>query len=467
MDPYRQGKDLVAETRVTVWPARQPWGTAGRAMLGLGFIVLVAALLAASVGAYEKVFTPSVSVTVTADHTGLQLDKGADVKLRGVVVGQVRGITADGTTARLAIALDPDSVRRIPANVTAVMLPKTLFGEKYVDLAVPDQPAPHPIRAGATIHQDTSAGTVELERVLDDVLPLLRALPPQKLSITLSALANALRGRGEQLGDTLVTLDKYLTTVNAQMPTIRTDIRKLADVLSTYTGALPDLMTILANVTVTSSTITEQRANLAAFTADTTGLADTATPFLQRHEGRLIQLGQVSRPLLSVLAEYSPEYPCLTAGMLALQKNIEGAFDTGRLHITLEITRDSGKYLPGDEPVNGADIGPRCWGLPNAAPVPAPEAPVPDGYDRSKDHGGLTTGLPQVPILQDPDVPAGPTGQGGGTGTVDMGYAGTSEERALVNPLVAAATGSQVTRLGDITDLLWGPILRGARVDAH
>ncbi|GAA4215860.1 MCE family protein [Actinocatenispora rupis] len=468
MDPYQQGDDLVAETRVTVWPARHPWGTTGRAMLGLGFILLVLALLASSVGAYEKVFTPSVDVTMTADHTGLQMDRGADVKLRGVVVGRVRDISADGTAAHLGLALDPGSVPRIPANVTARMLPKTLFGEKYVDLVVPDRPAAQPIAAGATVRQDVSAGSVELERVLDDVIPLLRALPPDKVSVTLSALANALRGRGEQIGDTLVTLDKYLKVVNRQLPTIQADVRKLADVLQTYTGALPDLMTILSNVTVTASTVTEQRANLAAFTADTTGLADTATPFLQRHEGRLIQLGQVSRPLLDVLAEYSPEYPCLTAAVVRLQRNIEGAFDTGRLHITLEISRDSGKYLPGDEPAYGTDIGPRCWGQPNHPPVPAPEAPVHDGYDRSKDHGGVTMGLPQVPILQEPDIPPGPAaGQGGGTGSVDMGYAGTAEERELVDPLVAAATGDQVTRLGDITDLLWGPILRGATVSVH
>ncbi|HEY3502541.1 MAG TPA: MCE family protein [Actinocatenispora sp.] len=429
-------------------------GLVRRRLLGVGFIVLVVALLAASVGAYEKVFTPSVGVTVTADHTGLQLDKGADVKLRGVVVGQVRDVSSDGSTARLSVALDPDSVRRIPANVTAVMLPKTLFGEKYVDLSVPERPAPRPIAAGATIRQDTSASTVELERVLDDVLPLLRALPPQKLSITLSALADALRGRGEQLGDTLVTLDKYLTTINGQMPTIRADIRKLADVLDTYTGALPDLMTILSNVTVTASTVTEQRADLAAFTADTTGLADTATPFLQKHEGRLIQLGQVSRPLLSVLAEYSPEYPCLTAGMLALQKNIEGAFDTGRLHITLEITKDSGKYAAGDEPVNGADTGPNCRGLPNPA-VPFSAPAINDGYRYDAAHSGG--------VLNNDTL----GGLGGGTGTVDMGYAGTSEEQTVVNPLVAAATGRNVTEVGGIDDLLWGPLMRGSVVSAR
>ncbi|BCJ29263.1 MCE family protein [Actinocatenispora sera] len=467
MDPRQPDGDLVGETRVTVWPAAKPWGSGGRAFLGLCFILLVAALLAVSVGAYRQVFTPAVTVTVVTDHTGLQLDRHADVKLRGVVVGQVRDIAADGRTARLTVALDPGSVPRIPANVSASMLPKTLFGQKYVSLTPPAHPAGTPIAAGAVVHQDRSASAVELERVLDRALPLLKAVPPEKVSATLTALAAALRGRGDQLGDTLVTLDRYLRTVNANMPAIRADVRKLAGVLDTYTGALPDLMAVLANLTVTASTVSEQRAALAEFWSETTGLADTATPFLQRHEGRLIQLGQVSRPLLDVLAEYSPEYPCLTAAAVKLQSNIEGAFDTGRLHITLEITRDSGKYLPGDEPVSGADIGPKCWGLPDHPPVPAPEAPIDDGYDRGAQHGGVVSGLPQIPIVQGKDVPPDSFGQGGGTGSVEMGYAGTAEERAVVNPLVAAATARNVTDLGDITDLLWGPLLRGATVDAR
>ena len=467
MDPRQPEDDLVGETRVTVWPAGKPWGAGGRAFLGLCFIVLVVGLLALSVGVYRKVFTPAVMVTVVTDHTGLQLDRNADVKLRGVVVGQVRGISADGRRARLRVALDPGSVARIPSNVVASMVPKTLFGQKYVSLAAPGRPSSSPIGAGAVVAQDRSASAVELERVLDSALPLLRAVPPQKVSATLTAVAAAVRGRGERIGGTLVTLDGYLKALNANMPTIRADVRKLASVLDTYSGALPDLMSILRNVTVTSSTVAQQRDQLAAFWSQTTGLADTATPFVQRHAGRLIQVGRVGRPLLGVLAEYAPEYPCLTAGAVRLQKNIEGAFDTGRLHITLEITRDSGKYLPGDEPANLADIGPRCWGMPDHAPVPAPEAVVDDGYDRSAEHGGLLTGLPQVPIAESPEPPPDPFGQGGGSGDATMGYAGTGEERGVVNPLVAAATGRTVTDLGDITDLLWGPMLRGATVNVR
>jgi len=98
--------------------------------LGLCFVVLLLAALSMSVLAYRKAFTPVDWVTLRADHTGLQLSPGADVKLRGVLVGEVRSVSTDGGAATLRLALDPAQLGQIPGNVTARLLPKTLFGER-------------------------------------------------------------------------------------------------------------------------------------------------------------------------------------------------------------------------------------------------------------------------------------------------------------------------------------------------
>jgi len=115
-------------------------------------------------------------------------------------------------------------------------------------------------------------------------------------------------------------------------------------------------------------------------------------------------------------------------------------FAGGRMHLTLEVTRDNGKYVAGrDDPVYGAHNGPNCRGLPDPA-VPGPQVPVTDGYDYGSASGHA-------------DVQA------------SMGYAGTAEERAVVKPLVAAATGIPTSEVPDIAVLLWGPLLRGAVVN--
>ncbi|HEX5598606.1 MAG TPA: MlaD family protein, partial [Micromonosporaceae bacterium] len=136
-----------------------------RRLSGLGFLALLAGLLALSVALYQKVFTPVATVTLHTDHVGMQLNEGAEVKLRGVLVGEVRQISADGGRATLRLALDPTMIRHIPANVSARLLPKTLFGERYVELVVPSDAASQPLRAGAVIGQDRTSAAIELERV--------------------------------------------------------------------------------------------------------------------------------------------------------------------------------------------------------------------------------------------------------------------------------------------------------------
>jgi phospholipid/cholesterol/gamma-HCH transport system substrate-binding protein len=425
-------------------------------LLGIAFIAVLASALTLSVLQYHKAFTPVTWVTLKTDHTGALLSDGAEVKLHGVVVGEVRAITADGTGATLRLALNPALTPQIPGDVSARLLPKTLFGERYVALVPPAATSGRPLHDGSLISQDRSTSAVELERVLDDVLPLLQSIQPDKLAATLGALAEALRGNGDRIGRDLVATDSYLSALNAAMPTIRDDVRKLADVLDTYDGALPDLLSILRNATVTASTVSQQRTQLATFLAETTNAADVTRIFLDKYDDRIIQLGTVSRPVLELLAEYAPEYPCLASGLVTLQPRVEQVFSGGRMHITLEVTQNNGKYVPGqDDPVYGAKNGPDCRGLPGP-PVPAPQVPVNDGYDYGANRSSpkLPVGLPAVPSAGAPQPnPA-------------MGYAGTNEERDLVKPLIGAATGTLPAEVPDIAVLLWGPLLRGAVVNA-
>jgi len=421
-------------------------------VLGIAFVLILVAALAASVLQYRKAFTPVTWVTLDAERAGMQLSPGADVKLRGVVVGDVRSVDSDGGGARLRLALDPEVARRVPAAVTARLLPKTLFGERYVALVAPPGPAGPPIRDGAVITQDRSRNGVELERVLDEALPLLQSIRPDRLAAVLGALAAALDGRGEQLGRTLVRTGDYLGELNREMPVIAEDVRKLTTVLDAYDAALPDLIEILRNVTVTANTVVDQKAELRAFYAGATGAADSTRLFLDRHDEQLIRLGDVSRPVLELLAAYAPEYPCLMRGLVTLQPRVEESFAGGKFHITLEITKDGGKYERGrDEPVYGAKNGPQCYGLPNPK-MPAPGHVINDGYDYGADR--TTPPLPVgLPSTTPPDAPP------------EMGSAGTAEERELVKPIVGAVTGLLPVDVPDIALLLWGPLLRGAVVN--
>ena len=132
---------------------------------GVAFLLTIALMVGLSVATFQKKFTPVVTVTLMAAQIGNQLQSDSDVKIRGLIVGEVRSITSTGSGARIELALQPGQVANIPVNVSARILPKTLFGERYVDLVIPPNPSVHTMADGDIIGQDHSTVAIELEKI--------------------------------------------------------------------------------------------------------------------------------------------------------------------------------------------------------------------------------------------------------------------------------------------------------------
>ena len=408
---------------------------------GIVFLLVLAALVGLTVAIYNKTFVDVVNVTLETDRVGNQLAPPADVKLRGMIVGEVREVRSDGDKATIAIALNPQTAGLIPEDVSARLLPKTLFGEKFVDLQVPARPSGKHIAEGDVIPQDRSTTAIELETVLDNLLPLLRTIQPAKLNATLNAFATALEGRGERMGENLALVNDYFTELNPRLDTIKTDITGLADVSEIYADAAPDLARMLRNFSVSTQTIADRSEAYAGFLAGTAGFATTTRDFLTENEQRIIQVAAVGRPTLELLARYSPEYPCLLQGLTQSNDFIGKTFAGGELHITLEVVRSRPGYQPGEEPRWGENRGPQCYGLPSP-PRPWPGNSFRDGTKSA----GSSSRLPG--FLVDPA----------------MGPAGTAEEQRLVDALVAPAMGVRAGEVPDLATLLFGPMARGTAV---
>jgi virulence factor Mce-like protein len=357
---------------------------AWRRVAGVAFLAVIAMLVSLTVALYQKAFTPVVKVTLLTDRIGNQLSAQADVKVRGLVVGTVRGVHARADGASIDLALDPGQVHLIPENVSAQLIPKTLFGEKYVDLVLPKDPAAEHLRSGDVIPQDRSETALETERVLNDLLPLLKSLRPQELSTTLNALSTALRDRGERLGGNLVTAGAYFRKLNPALPQAGADLQGLADLTDNIAAATPDLLRVLDNLSASSRNIVSERAQLDSFLTSTQAFAASARSIVAENEQALVNLSQDSVASLQLFARYSPELPCFLTGLARYEPIVARTFggDQAGLHITLEATQDNRGYAPGQEPKYRDTRGPACWKLPHP-PVPEPDDMFDDGYRTS------------------------------------------------------------------------------------
>jgi phospholipid/cholesterol/gamma-HCH transport system substrate-binding protein len=354
-----------------------------RRVAGVVFLVVMLLLVQLAVALYQKKFTPTVEVALRTDRAGNQLSVHADVKLRGIVVGEVRSIRSRGDGAVLTLALDPGKSALVPRNVLAQLLPKTLFGEKEVALVLPPAPDPQHLRRGDTISQDRSSTALETETALNDALPLLKSLEPQKLSMTLNALSAALRGRGDALGNQLALNAAYFRRLNPSLPTLAQDMAGLADLAGTTADATPDLLRTLDNLSFSGRSLVEQRTALDTFLKSTSDFAATTTQVVGANEQRFVALARDSKPSLDLFAKYSANYPCLLNRVAYSEIEGERTFGGAQpgLHITVEVNLDQKGYAAGDEPQNKEKRTSLCYGLGPKPIIPFPAyANLQDGY---------------------------------------------------------------------------------------
>ncbi|MCW2796771.1 MCE family protein [Nocardioides sp.] len=417
-------------------------------LLGIVFLALVVGSVYLTYGIFNKSFVTYDKVKLQTSTIGLQLPSRADVKIRGVIVGEVLDATTDADGAELTLGIYPSQLDTIPANVTGSIVPKTLFGEKYVSLVVPAKADANHIEAGATISR--TVVSTEVEKVLADLYPLLRAVQPAEINKTLTALATALEGRGEQLGHNLVVVDSYLKRINPQIPALVEDLRLTSKVSDVYSDVLPQIGTILQNTVTTTGTLEDREVKLNALFTDVASFSDTARTFLRDNGDNLIRLGKVSAPQLRVLSKYSTEFPCLTRGIVNGGKLEAAAFRGFELHIVLETLPVQPRgYGPQDQPRLGEDRGPNCLHLPN--PPWSQSNPVrhqPNFNDGVDEPTGKGTSRIAPSYLF-----------GGGEGAV-----GSPEESDLLKSLLGPVLGLTAADVPDLGVLLVGPMARGAKV---
>ncbi|REE98104.1 MCE family protein [Thermomonospora umbrina] len=434
-------------------------GPAGRSPLsqrarhriyGIAMIVVIVLLLALTVAFYNKAFTRVVHVKVQTQRAGLQLLPHSDVKVRGLIVGEVRGSRATADGAVLDLALDPDKAELIPGNVTARLLPKTLFGEKYVDLNIPRDRGASGLRAGTVIRQDTSQATVEVNQVLDNLLPLLQAVEPAKLNATLNALATALQGRGDQIGRNLEQVDTLLRKVNPDLPTLVYDLKALADVADVYNAAAPDLLQTMRNLNVTNETIADKRQTIEELIPAVTGLSVKGDRFLKENGPKLVGVNIANRQVLELFAKYSPSLPCVFDGVMALKPRAEeaGGGKNSTFNLTIEIVKPRPAYKRIDLPEAKDNRNPRCYGLPN------PKTPFPDYLALDGTEDDLWWKDPH-----DPDQPLPPGHRNRPASGVFVDPGGAMSSKDQIKSIVGPLTRTPADEVSDVAVLLYGPIV--------
>ncbi|HEU0286077.1 MAG TPA: MCE family protein, partial [Nocardioidaceae bacterium] len=209
---------------------------------------------------------------------------------------------------------------------------------------------------------------------------------------------------------------------------------------------------LLENTVVTSHTLTDKEDEINRFLNDVRMLSDTTRNFLQANGASITEVARTSVPVLDLLAEYSPEYPCLLKGLVNWLPRVEEQFRGHIVHIDLELLPDQPEgYTPADDPKYGTGLGPQCLTLPNPPysqknpPPPPPrhllaKVGIKGGYDRW--YRAAPADLLSLVNRVDP----------------------AASDRPVVDDRIGALLGTPPGAAPDVAGLLLGPSLDGSGV---
>jgi len=345
--------------------------------IGALLLLVVSALVAVALVSFAGGFEDRVPFTVASDRSGLVMEPGAKVRYRGAVIGRVATVEYANGRANLDVEIDKRFTDLITTTTGAQIKATTAFGEKYVDLTTSAESAGNQLAPGSTI-QSTNV-TTEVNTVFENLTAVMKSIEPEKLSATLGAVADALRGRGQALGETLTNANSYLTQLNPELPQLQDDLRKAAVVTNTYGDAANDIVAILDAGSTTSNTIVGHEQDLDALLISVIGLGNTGRAVVSENSRGIEDTLRLLVPTTKLLKEYSPSYTCMLNNAVYLLGSLEQVIaNTGYsddVDAALLYGDDPYRY-PENLPIVNAKGGPRgkpgCYARITADNYPAP-----------------------------------------------------------------------------------------------
>jgi phospholipid/cholesterol/gamma-HCH transport system substrate-binding protein len=333
-------------------------------------------------------FTPREQLTLMSSRSGLVMDPGSKVTYNGVEIGKVSQVDSinvgDVPKAKILLEVDPRYIDLIPRNVDANINASTVFGNKYVSFSSPKNPTPQRISSNDVI--DVSNVTTEFNTLFETVVGVAEKVDPVKLNQTLTATAQALDGLGDRFGESLINGNDILADINPQMPQIRYDTQRLADLGEVYANAAPDLFDGLENAVTTARTLNAQSKNLDQALMASIGFGNTGADIFERGGPYLVRGSQDLITTSALLDEYSPALYCTLRNYHDEAPKF-AAFNGGngysvQLHNTIQGAGNPWVYpdnLPRVNAKGGPEGRPGCWQPITRDLWPAPYLVMDDG----------------------------------------------------------------------------------------
>lgn len=231
----------------------------------------------------------SASDTYSARFTDVSsLNVGDDVRIAGVLVGQVKNISiVDRQQALVQFSVDSDVT--IPASVEATIKWRNLVGQRYISLTQGTGNQPGTLSPGATIPLSQTQPALDLTELFNGFQPLFQALSPDDVNQLSYEIIQVFQGEGGTIDSLLGSTASLTTTLADKDQVIGQVIDNLNTVLNTVNQHSQQLGGLITSLQQLVSGLDADREPISQAIGSLGDLANTTAGLLQQGRAPLQQ----------------------------------------------------------------------------------------------------------------------------------------------------------------------------------
>jgi phospholipid/cholesterol/gamma-HCH transport system substrate-binding protein len=305
------------------------------------------------------------------DVTGLLVND--NVKVAGVVVGKVTGVSIEQGRAKVTMAVDDRY--RMTSDAAAAIRWRNLLGQRYVYL--------YPGSASTVLEDGdevpNTRSVIDLGELFNRLGPIVAAIDPAQVNTFLDSITQALEGNEQQAGQIIDDLGTLLSGLASRDEAIGDLVEDLDRVAGTINDRDAQIRTILDNLVAISATFSANTDVVDAAITDVGSVSQDAGTILATNRDQIDgSLGS----LLQVLDVVEANLDHVDTAVSSLDEASEAIFRSGRYGEWLNQSVLCATVT--DPPADMSCATPIVPGLPGGSPlggagVPVPSAPTAPG----------------------------------------------------------------------------------------
>jgi phospholipid/cholesterol/gamma-HCH transport system substrate-binding protein len=282
-----------------------------KVLAAISVIVALSGSTIIAVRASYGAFAQTYLVTGTFQRASYGVEPGTQVEHHGIAVGKVVSVALADRQAQLRLSIKKGF--HVPTTVQAVIRPRSIFGDPFIDLDFLDTaPGPY-LASGARL--DKTGVDSETGDLIASAVPLLQKINAQDLEVVIDELAKTGDGEGARIRSSIENgaqlANLYSSTIDAQL----TALDAFAQFQSAIAATGPDFNAIAANSNVALPTLNAAEADFQRALDALTPFADKLATFIAAERPDIDRLLDQGDNIVRLLTTREPQLEQVISGL--------------------------------------------------------------------------------------------------------------------------------------------------------